>query len=205
MSEGSSNTADDRVPAPADKCHRLLAPRVGYLIGTTGDSGYDVAPASNVTQVSSDPQMFIAAIYKEWQTYANVRRSGGFALSVPRTEHADVVWRLGNKFSGFEIPAGEDKLSASGGAFDFSASRFGPVLVDATGWCNCQLVEELSVPEGDHGVFLVRVLGGWFNPRFMATDGTYLENSRPLMQVVLNRFTTSVDHWELPWLGDQHP
>ncbi len=193
------------IDAPARLCHRLLAPRIGYLIGTTGADGPNIAPISNVTQVSADPQIFVIAVYRKWQTYMNLLEADGFSLSVPRAEHQDIVWRLGQKFSGFEIPEGETKLSASGGNFDFNASRFGPVLADATGWCECELMTRLDTPETDHGVFLGRVLRGGFNEKFMNPDGTYLQNSKPLMQVVLNNFATTTDHWEQPWLGPNHP
>ena len=83
------------IDAPARLCHRMLAPRIGYLIGTTGTNGPDIAPISNVTQVSADPQIFVVAVYRKWQTYLNLLEADGFTLSVPRTEHADIVWRLG--------------------------------------------------------------------------------------------------------------
>ena len=191
--------------APASLCHRLLAPRIGYLIGTVGESGPDLAPISNLTQVSSDPQVFVIAVYRKWQTYRNLRESAGFSLSVPRIEHADVVWRLGNRFSGFNVEAGQNKLEASGGKFNHEYSGFGPVLADATGWCECEIRSEVELPEGDHGVFLCRVLRGAFNPEFIREDGTYVTNSKPLMQVVLNAFATSSEHWEMDWLGPNHP
>jgi flavin reductase (DIM6/NTAB) family NADH-FMN oxidoreductase RutF len=190
---------------PARVCHRLLAPRTGYLIGTNGKQGPDVAPISNVTQVSSDPQIFLIAVYLKWQTYQNLQNATGFSLSVPRVEHTDVVWRLGEKFSGFAIPEDQTKLEASGGKFELHHSQFGPVLADATGWCECEIITEVSVPRADHGVFLGRVLRGAFNEEFLNEDGTYRKNSKPLMQVVLNNFATSSDHWEVPWLGTTHP
>jgi flavin reductase (DIM6/NTAB) family NADH-FMN oxidoreductase RutF len=192
------------IDAPASKCHRLLAPRTGYLIGTIGESGPNIAPIANVTQVSADPQIFVIAVYRQWQTYANLLSAQGFTLSVPRAEHQEIVWRLGQKFSGFVIPEGQDKFTASGGSFDFNASRFGPIFSEATGWCECEIMTHINAPEADHGIFLGRVLGGKFDERFMRSDGTYVQNSKPLMQVVLNRFATSSDHWEIPWLGPSH-
>jgi flavin reductase (DIM6/NTAB) family NADH-FMN oxidoreductase RutF len=192
------------IDAPAKLCHRLLAPRIGYLIGTIGSEGPDIAPISNVTQASSTPQIFVTAVFRKWRTYANIRDSGGFVLSVPRVEHADVVWRLGARFSGYVIPPDAGKLSASGGGFDTQSSRYGPILSGATGWCECELITEVDLPESDHGIFLSRVLRGEFNEQFMRPDGTYIQNSRPIMQVVLNTFATSSDHWEIPWLGTDH-
>jgi flavin reductase (DIM6/NTAB) family NADH-FMN oxidoreductase RutF len=193
------------IDVPARFCHRLLAPRTGYLIGTSGANGPDVTPISNVTQVSADPQIFVIAVYRKWQTYRNLQEAAGFTLSVPRVEHANIVWRLGQRFSGFAVPEGETKLEASGGSFDHAASGFGPVLVDATGWCECEVMTQLDVPEADHGLFLGRVLRGAFNEKYMRSDGMYVQNSEPLMQVVLNRFATSTSHWEIPWLGPDHP
>jgi len=190
--------------ASSPVCHRLLAPRIAYLIGTLGSRGPNLAPISNLTQASSRPQKFVAAISREGRTCANIRDTRGFALSVPREEHIDVVWRLGEKFSGYTIPAGVDKLTASGGTFDFQSSRFGPILADCVGWCDCEIELELPVGDGDHALFLARVLGGGFNPHYLHTDGTYTQNSRPLMQLVLNRFCSTDDSWEQPWLGDRH-
>jgi flavin reductase (DIM6/NTAB) family NADH-FMN oxidoreductase RutF len=155
--------------------------------------------------VSADPQIFVIAVYRKWQTYRNLQEAAGFTLSVPRVEHANIVWRLGQRFSGFAVPEGETKLEASGGSFDHAASGFGPVLVDATGWCECEVMTQLDVPEADHGLFLGRVLRGAFNEKYMRSDGMYVQNSEPLMQVVLNRFATSTSHWEIPWLGPDHP
>jgi flavin reductase (DIM6/NTAB) family NADH-FMN oxidoreductase RutF len=63
--------------------HRLLAPRIAYVIGTTGAKGPDLAPVSNLTSVSRSPQVIVIAVYKEWQTYANLREGSGFTVSVP--------------------------------------------------------------------------------------------------------------------------
>jgi flavin reductase (DIM6/NTAB) family NADH-FMN oxidoreductase RutF len=183
----------------------MLAPRIGYLIGTAGEKGADIAPISNVTQVSANPQIFAIAIYHRWQTHLNLLQATGFTLSVPRVEHSGIVWRLGQNFSGFELPDNETKFTASGGDFDFAESTHGPILKDATGWCECELISKVDVPEADHGLFLGRVIRGAFNERFMRPDGTYHQNSQPLMQVVLNSFATTSDHWEIPWLGPNHP
>jgi flavin reductase (DIM6/NTAB) family NADH-FMN oxidoreductase RutF len=168
----------EMISATADVCHRMLAPRIAYLIGTNGVNGPNVTPISNVTQVSARPQVFAIAVYRQWESYKNLQNVAGFSLSVPRIEHADVVWRLGNKFSGFVVPRGENKLSASGGDFDFDASRYGPVLSDATGWCECEILREIEDFGGDHGVFLGRVTHGAFNPEYMRPNGTYMKNTK---------------------------
>ncbi|MDQ3954510.1 MAG: flavin reductase family protein [Actinomycetota bacterium] len=186
-----------------DLCHRILAPRIGYLVGTLGEDGPNVAPISNVTQVSRSPQVIVIAVSRKWKTYRNLSKRSGFSLSVPRVEHAEVVWRLAEKFSGFDIPSGMSKLEASGANLDYDTSRFGPILEGATGWLECELLTEAGLVDTDHGVFFGRVLGGGFNENYMQPDGKYLRNSSPLMQVVENSFATTTDHWTIPWLGSK--
>jgi len=190
---------------PVHKCHRLLAPRIAYLIGTTDGGIPNVAPFSNVTQVSADPQIVAAAINRESTTFKNIAKVGRFVLSVPRAEHADIVWRLGEKFSGFRPPEGISKIDASGGEFHLDLSGYGPVLKGVTGWFECEVISEVSTNDADHALFLARVTGGQYNPEFLNSDGTYRKNSMPLMQLVLNSFSTTNESWLMDWLGPDHP
>lgn len=182
--------------ATADIGHRLLAPRIGYLLGTVGDDGPNLAPISNITQVSRSPQIIVAAVSRKAKTFRNLLAAPGFVISVPRVEHADAVWRLGEKFSGFKVPAGRTKLEVCGAELDYTSSKLGPVLVGATGWFECDTLMEAGL-DTDHGVFFGRMTRVFFNDQFLAPDGTYLRNSQPLMQVVLNTFATSADYWTI--------
>jgi flavin reductase (DIM6/NTAB) family NADH-FMN oxidoreductase RutF len=173
--------------------HRLLAPRIAYLIGTTGSNGPDLAPISNLTSVSRTPQVLVIAVYKEWQTYANLQEAGGFTVSVPHRAQNDAVWKLGEKYSHFTPPAGQSKLDACGNAI-VPKFESGPVLADAIGWLECKIVATSDI-ESDHGIFFGGVARAFFNDRFLTEDGQYIIDSRPVMQLVGNVFATSGETW----------
>ncbi len=174
--------------------HRLLAPRIAYLIGTTGAEGPNLAPVSNLTSVSRTPQAIVVAVYKQWQTYANLERADGFSVSIPHRSQNDAVWRLGEKYSGYAPPAGQSKLAACGAAIDYDASAVGPVLSDAIGWLECKIIGRGTI-ESDHGIWFGGVTRAWFNERFLSEEGEYVANSEPVMQLVRNSFATSGEPW----------
>lgn len=180
--------------------HRLLAPRIAYLIGTNGSRGPNLIPVSNVTSVSREPQLIVISIYKKWDTYHNLLDAEGFTVSLPTTDHIDAVWKLATKYSGFNPPEGRSKFDVCGAQIDMTASRLGPILSESVGWLDCRIVKESSV-ESDHGIFFGEVTKAYFNPEFLTAEGLYKKNSRPVMQVVKNSFSTSVDHWELPYFN----
>jgi flavin reductase (DIM6/NTAB) family NADH-FMN oxidoreductase RutF len=173
--------------------HRLLAPRIAYVIGTTGAKGPDLAPVSNLTSVSRSPQVIVIAVYKEWQTYANLREGSGFTVSVPHVGQNDAVWKLGEKYSHFVPPAGRTKLEECGNPI-LTQLASGPVMADAIGWLECHIVGTSDI-ESDHGIFFGGVVRSFFNERFLTEDGQYIADSRPVMQLVGNVFATSGESW----------
>ncbi len=174
--------------------HRLLAPRVAYLIGTYGSDLPNLAPISNVTSVSREPQVLVVAVYREWQTYRNLCNAKGFTISVPTIGHNEAVWRLGEKYSGFTPTGSGTKLEQCGASLDYQWSEYGPVLADGVGWLECTIVGGSDV-ETDHGVFFGRVTRAVFNEEFLGEDGYYIKNSEPVMQLVGNTFATSTEAW----------
>lgn len=96
------------------KAHRLLAPRIVYLVGTRDHDGTpNIIPVSNVTSVSTDPQHLLLAVYKQWYTYKTLLNSEGFTLSVPLIGHLEGVWKLGAKYSRYPVENPQEKLTAS--------------------------------------------------------------------------------------------
>ena len=182
------------IEADSSVGHRLLAPRIAYVIGTRGSGGPDLAPISNVTSVSRSPQVIVVAVFKEWQTYANLVAGKGFTLSVPTRGQNDAVWRLGEKYSGFTPAAGHTKLDECGTPIDLEASEYGPALSESIGWLECQITSTADI-KGDHGVFFGGVVAAHFNEKYLTADGMYKQNSEPVMQVVGNTFASSTDHW----------
>ncbi|MEU1551040.1 hypothetical protein [Nocardia sp. NPDC005745] len=56
--------------SPMSHAHRLLAPRIAYLVGTTDTAGVaNLIPVSNLTSVSTQPQQIAVAVVKEWLTH----------------------------------------------------------------------------------------------------------------------------------------
>lgn len=178
--------------------HRLLAPRVVFLIGTRGADGPNVAPISNVMQMSWSPALVAVAVWKEWTTHRNLIGGLGFSISVPREENSELIWRLGHRYSGFVIPNGSSKLEAAGGEWNHGFSRFGPVLVGAVGWLSCELVSVLDVCNADHTLFLGRILSASGDPSFIDSDGQYLRNPGVIAQVTGNQFSVSGEFFRMP-------
>jgi flavin reductase (DIM6/NTAB) family NADH-FMN oxidoreductase RutF len=173
------------------KAHRLLAPRVAYLVGTRSIQGEpNLIPVSNVTSISTDPELIVLAVYREWVTFENLVKTDSFTLSAPRTNQLPGVWRLGARYSRFDFPNTAAKLAESG----LSISEYGdlhlPVLADGLGWLACRTIQQVDV-RGDHGVFVGEVTHIVFNDEFFDREGTPLAEIQPLMQVTGNKFTTS--------------
>jgi flavin reductase (DIM6/NTAB) family NADH-FMN oxidoreductase RutF len=178
-------------PGSVTKAHRLLAPRIAYLIGTRGRDGEaNLIPISNVTSISTDPQLIVVAVFKEWQTYTNLLEVAGFTLSVPTIDDQDGVWKLGARYSRYDYPDRQTKLHACGLALTDGAELYGPILADGLGWLSCRIVARPDFG-GDHGVFIGEVEHVEFSVDHFQDDGTPVSDLYPLMQVTGNRFTTS--------------
>jgi flavin reductase (DIM6/NTAB) family NADH-FMN oxidoreductase RutF len=183
----------------ARKAHRLLAPRITYLIGTRDHAGTsNVIPVSNVTSASTDPQHVLLAVYKQWRTYETLLNAEGFTLSVPLINHLQGVWKLGARYSRYPAASPQEKLAASELSFDYDKSSYGPVLVDGIGWIECRVIQ-LADFDGDHGIVIGRVQKTWFNPDFLDLDGVPHAQTNPLMQVTGNCFTTSTQLQQVPY------
>ncbi|MGH3832467.1 MAG: flavin reductase family protein [Pseudonocardiaceae bacterium] len=181
------------------KAHRLLAPRIAYLIGTRDHGGTsNVIPVSNVTSVSTDPQHVLLAVYKQWRTYETLLDTEGFTLSVPLIGHLQGVWKLGAKYSHYPVANPQEKLAGSGLSFDYDVSSYGPILVDGAGWIDCRIIE-LADFGGDHGLIIGQTQRAWFNPNFLDSDGSPHTQPNPLMQVTGNLFTTVTQLQQVPY------
>ncbi len=186
------------------KAHRLLAPRIAYLIGTRDHHGTpNVIPVSNVTSVSTDPQHILLAVYKQWRTYEALLDAAGFTLSVPLIGHVAGVWILGARYSHHPAANPQEKLAASDLAFDYEASPYGPVLADGIGWTECRITERADFG-GDHGLIVGQAQKAWFNPEFLDPEGIPRGHTTPLMQVTGNRFTTATQLQQIPYYDQDH-
>lgn len=174
-----------------DVAHRLLAPRIAYLIGTKDENGTaNLIPVSNLTSVSTKPQQVALAVYKEWQTYVNLLTADGFTVTVPTMEQLDSVWQLGARYSKYPVVDPAEKLAACGLELDCDASPYGPITHAGIGSLSCRVVARLDL-NGDHGIAIGEVDQVWFNPDHLTADGKPKGATHPLMQQTGNLFTTS--------------
>lgn len=188
---------------PVDKAHRLLAPRIAYLIGTRDAHGEpNLIPVTNVTSISTTPQHILLAVHKHWLTYQNLLTAEGFTLSVPLITHLHSVWILGAKYSGYPAKNPHDKLTAAELPLDYQGSPYGPVLTTGTGWIQCRTTARIDLG-GDHGLIVGLVDHAWFNPDLLTPDGIPRSRTQPLMQITGKRFTTATDTRETPYYHKQ--
>lgn len=180
--------ADD---TPIAVAHRLLAPRIAYLVGTRSRNGTaNLIPVSNLTSVSTDPQHIALAVFKQWTTYENLYSAAGFSVTVPTIEQLDGVWKLGARYSRYPASDPAEKLSGSGLDLDDDLSDYGPVVPAGLGWLSCRTIARLDL-DGDHGIVVGQVERVWFNPRYLNSDGTPKAATHPVMQQTGNLFTTT--------------
>lgn len=182
-----------------EKAHRLLAPRISYLIGTRSPDGEgNLIPVSNVTSISTDPQLIVVAVFKDWQTHTNLHHTAGFTLSVPSIDHQEGVWKLGARYSRYSYPDRATKLRACGLALTDDPHEYGPILVNGLGWLSCRI---LARPDfgGDHGVFIGEIEQVHLSTEHFHDDGSPIGDLHPLMQVTANRFTTGGTTSILPY------
>lgn len=181
--------------------HRLMAPRIAYLVGTRSEAGEaDLIPVSNATSVSTDPQQVLIAVYRSFQTCHNLLTGQGFTLSVPRVSMAMGVWRLGARYSGLKVGSPREKLERSGVEIDESFSDFGPVAKDCLGYMECAICNIIDTA-GDHVVFIGDVLRAMRGSEF-DSRGQPVTELKPLMQVTGNRMTQPGDSFLLKALSN---
>lgn len=201
--EGAGAVIVNYEPLRAELAHRLLAPRVGYVVGTCNlVRTPNCCVASNVTSVSRAPQLVVISISKEWLTYRNLVGGSDFTLTTPRAHQQQGLWRLAEKYSGFAVPEGESKLDASGLQFDRRSSDGLPILRGGIGWMVCKTVHTVEV-RSDHGIFIGEVLEAGRDPAVLSHDARYMSNSQPWMQVTGNTFSTSTDYWQVPYYQNE--
>lgn len=175
-----------------DKLHRIMAPRLVFLIGTTSDKGIkNIIPINNTMPVSTDPGMIIVAVYKKWGTCENLKTANGFTLSVPSKEHLELVWKLGAKYSRYS--SGQDKNEEFKDCLDNDFSAYGPVLKGAIGWMEMEVINRPRDVGNDHLMVIGAIKRGMVDPKQYKEDITPIGNPKPIMQWQLNNFSKASD------------
>jgi flavin reductase (DIM6/NTAB) family NADH-FMN oxidoreductase RutF len=119
-------------------------------------------------------------------------------MSVPHIGQLEGAWKLGAKYSHYPYTTNTEKITASGLSIDHDTSPYGPILTDGIGWTLCQIVAKLDFG-GDHGIYIGHIEHVHFNPKYLNPDGTPRSDTRPIMQITGNTFTTPANTQTIPY------
>jgi flavin reductase (DIM6/NTAB) family NADH-FMN oxidoreductase RutF len=181
--------------------HRLMAPRLVFLVGTTAEDGtQNIIPITNVTSVSVDPCQVLVAVYKEWQTCTNLKAAQGFTLSLATKDQLELVWKLGAKYSGYR--SDQPKIIEFKDKLDMEFSPYGPVLKDALSWMECKIVSRPDSSQGDHLMVVGECKRAMVNDQYSTPEGMPIGNPKPLMQWERNQFSAAEDIFSIEYFND---
>ena len=121
-----------------------------YVIGVAHEEQRDAFTAAWVMQVSFDPLLLALSVNPQNASYALLRASDAFAVSVLQRGQMELARRFGTR-SGREL----DKLA---GVRWHAGHSGAPILDEAVAYFDCELTE--SHPAGDHELVIGRVRDG---------------------------------------------
>ncbi len=183
------------------KLHRILAPRLVVTIGTVSKDGRkNIIPINNITSISVDPGMVIIAVYKPWITAENLKTAKGFTVSVPHREQLELVWKLGQKYSGYE--SGKEKIEEFYNELDLTFSEYGPVVKDALGWLECEIIDRPKDIGNDHLMIIATYSKAMVNPAYYDEQISPNGNPKPFMQWERNNFAEASDIFSIEYFND---
>lgn len=178
--------------------HRLISPRVAFAVGVTGSMGPNIIPMSNVTSLSTEPELIGIGSYVGWQTTHVLREAEGFTLSVPSAEQDRLIWKLAASYSGYSGDGSGAKMEEFSEELDTTWSKYGPVLERCIGRIECRLASVLT-GLGNHVWLVGQVLRAEADPSFLNHKGECVKDYQPLMQVSGNVMSTAAPFWRLDY------
>ncbi len=184
-----------------EKIHRILAPRLVVLIGTKNNEGRkNIIPINNITSISTDPCMVIIAVYYPWITAENLKTAKGFTVSVPHRDQLDLVWKLGQKYSGYD--SSEEKVEEFKDSLDMDFSEHGPVLKDSLGWIDFKIIDLLKDVGGNHLMVIGQYSEAKVNQKYYNEEINPIGNPKPFMQWERNNFAEASDIFSIDYFND---
>ncbi|HSW37841.1 MAG TPA: flavin reductase family protein [Candidatus Saccharimonadales bacterium] len=184
-----------------DKIHRILAPRLVVTIGTVNKDGRkNIIPINNITSISTEPSMVLIAVYKPWITAENLKTAKAFTVSVPHRDQLELVWKLGQKYSGYN--SGKDKIEEFKDSLDLDFSEHGPVLKDALGWVEYKIIDLPKDVGGNHLMVIGQYTKAKVNPMFYDKEISPIGNPKPFMQWERNNFAEASDIFRIDYFKD---
>jgi flavin reductase (DIM6/NTAB) family NADH-FMN oxidoreductase RutF len=146
-------TADSQPSPQSGLSHALGKIPSGLFILTVRDGDRATGMlASWVQQAGFDPPTLTVAVKRGRFVADWIVSSGRFALSQLATGSRTLIRHFGRGF--------DEGTPAFEGLELRDDARGGPVLAAAIAYLDTELVAELTVPEGDHHLFLARIVGG---------------------------------------------
>ncbi|MGW5555595.1 flavin reductase family protein [Micromonospora sp. NPDC003944] len=173
--------------------HRLLGPRPVYFVGSNRPDGAPhLCAATNVTSISSDPALLAVALWPEWETTVNIRRSGKLTVSLALSDQVASVLTAGHRYSGVTLPTGSsDKFAAAGLTPLTTGGDYPAGVAESAAVLICDVVEVVS-GLGDHDVVIAKVRSAWVDPESVSDDLVLgLSRRQPLLQLTGARFATA--------------
>ncbi|GAP13226.1 conserved protein/domain typically associated with flavoprotein oxygenases, DIM6/NTAB family [Longilinea arvoryzae] len=175
--------------ADLKKSHRLLAPRIAYLISTLNNKGeVNAAPITNLTSASTEPESVIMAIAPEWTTYKNIKINKQFVINLPSVELLEKIWICGDKYAGIKIPREFNKVEFSGLSVIPSQVVAVPGIAECYAHLECKI--DWIKSSGDHKVIHGLIVAASYDEKAF-DDNLILQVGvfKPTMQISGNFFT----------------
>jgi len=119
---------------------------------------------------------------------------------VPHRQQLELVWKLGQKYSGYN--SGKDKIDEFKEKLDFNFSTYGPVLKDALGWIECKILDLPKDVGQDHLVVVAKYTKAKVNPKFYNEEISPKGNPKPFMQWERNNFAEASDIFSIDYFND---
>ncbi len=179
-----------KIQLPTDKAHRILAPRIAYIVTTVDKLGrVNAGSFSNLTSVSTDPERLVLAVYKAWDTIRNIRATREFVVNVPSKNLLREVWICGDKYAGNPIPPGIDELKIAGLTEISSKKVRPPRVAECPMHLECKVVWIKNV--GDHYLILGDIVSASYTHGVFDQDFIQIiSKTLPLMEISRDFFTS---------------
>lgn len=172
-----------KITLPLDKAHRILSPRIAYLVTTVDKNGrVNAAAFSNLTSVSVKPQRLVLSVFHAWDTLKNIRATKEFVVNVPSFSLLEKVWICGDKYAGNPIPEGVNELEVAKLTALRSNKVRPPRIAECLTHLECKVRWIKNV--GDHHLILADIVDASYSQGAFNSDLIpMVQKIRPLLEV----------------------
>ena len=174
---------------PLDKAHRLIAPRIAYIVTTIDKKNrVNAASFSNLTSVSTRPERLVLGVYKEWDTAKNIRQTKEFVVNVPSKDLLEEVWICGDKYTGNPIPRGVNELKIANLTEIPSEKVKPPRIAECFGHIECKVKWIKDI--GGRYLVLADIVSSSFTAGYLDKDFIQIiSKTKPLFEISRGFFT----------------